>query len=523
MHKVVTGRLQNHIVTRTVEHDSSGSDTDEETNEPQEWKDLIAHITVTSLTGTTSQPHLNMALRLLKGTLIRLFETPSISKLVDVSSTPQQRIDFSVAATNVSREFGWCRASAHTAFRILCKVLSCTTIDPAFPITIRLIPVKQERNIIIGTKYSSLPTTDPVRVMLEAWVLKLREDTRCKSDLSLRNIMNFFCGACVPAFGLDVGAWPTNSTELVQERYNEDLCLKLCQGKNHGKKACWLQLFLTSIVHSTCVVDKAVRRRLGINCSTHGTTDLDDDDGADHHRISSGDLDKMFAACKDQMPQKLMFMLMITTGIRIGGLTNIRISRVAKLERNQWIANDAGRTICKGNKIYRFVMSPVVKDLLANWLQNHRPANPTPFLFPGRDGDKISTATVRHYFHVICRNAGLQGAQFRPHALRHSFAHILLESGNSSSIVAGLMNHTSSATTEKFYLRESAEQITSRANIPWLPAADKKRQLDPVVPVFLDQNKHTKGHQQKKERTTKKAKTALVDLSMFKQLPLDRL
>ncbi len=145
-----------------------------------------------------------MALRLLKGTLIRLFTTPSIVQLVEVSSTTQCRIDFSVAATDVSQGFGWCRTSTQTAFRVLCKVLTCTTIDPAFTNTIRLLPAKKERNIILSRKYSQRPPADPARMRLESWVHKLREYTKCKSDLSLRNIMNFFCSVCLPAFGLDL-------------------------------------------------------------------------------------------------------------------------------------------------------------------------------------------------------------------------------------------------------------------------------------------------------------------------------
>jgi len=198
-------------------------------------------------------------------------------------------------------------------------------------------------------------------------------------------MMNFIRSACLPAFGLDVETWPANASEIVEAKFTEVLFIQLCQGKNNGKKACWLQVFITNIVESNGVIDRSIRKRLAISCSAVGD-DEKDDEGADHHRISTGDLDKMFLACKDQMPQKLMFALMITTGMRIGGLTNIRIGRVAKLEANQWVANDTGRTICKGNKPYRFKVSPDVKDLIARWLNYQRPAasRPHPFSLPGQ-------------------------------------------------------------------------------------------------------------------------------------------
>lgn len=494
------------------------SDGDEVIDDPLEWKDLVANITLSNLTGTITKSQLNMALRLLKGTLTRLFKTPSITKLLEGSTGTKQRTNFSIAATEESQGYKWSRTTAQKAFRVMIKVLDCTMIDPSFTHTIKLLPAKKEWNLVMGRKYSRRASDDPARMKLESWILVLKERTKCKSDLSMRNIMYFFIGSCLPAFGLDLDAWPDDAKSIVTEKFDEDTAIKLCQGKSHGKKLCWLQVFLTSILDTTCVIDKCMRKRLSFSAGD----DDDDDDGADHHRISTGDLDKMFLACKKLIPQHmLMFMLMITTGIRVGGLTNIRIARVAKLEGNQWVVNDMGRTICKNKKVYRFALSPEVKDLVAMWLHNHRPADPTPFLFPGRDGGKISTSTVRGYFKKICLTAELDGKQFHPHSLRHSFAHILLESGNSSSVVASLMNHASSTTTEKFYLKESAEQLTQRASIPWMKDTDKKRKREPTVPAFLDDSKHVKANQKKKERKTKRDKKNLASLAMFK--PLDNL
>jgi hypothetical protein len=505
-------------MSRVKDDDSDPDDID---NDPQEWKDLIANVTISMLGGTVSQAHLNMGLRLLKSTLILLFTVPSIIKLVEEFTGVQERISFSLAATKAAQDMKWSKTTAQKAFRIMCRILSCTTMDQSFTNTIKLIPAKNERNVILGNKYSKRPSNDPTRVLLESWVLSLKENTNCKSDLSLKNIVNFILSACLPAFGLHVESWPDNAKESVHAQFDEAAVIKICQGKQNGRKACWLQVFLTHIVKTTCMVDKGMRKRLVV--STAGHDDDIDDDGSDHHRISSGDLDKMFLACTDQGPHKLIFMLMITTGLRVGGLANIRIARVAKLEGNRWGVQDSGRTICKGNKIYRFAIGPQVKDLIEMWLYNHRPSDPTPFLFPGRDGGKISTSTVRQYFNAICLKAGLKGEQFHPHALRHSFAHILLESGNTSSIVANLMNHASSTTTEKFYLRESAEQITARAIIPWMKNTDKKRTREPIVPTFLEESDHSKEQQKRQERKKKRKKTKLGSLAMFKPLPLENM
>ncbi len=74
------------------------------------------------------------------------------------------------------------------------------------------------------------------------------------------------------------------------------------------------------------------------------------------------------------------------------------------------------------------MMTPRVQELTQIWLTQIRPADPSPYVFPGQLGGHISTATIRLAFHGLCSAAGLTGKEFHPHALRHSYAHILLES-----------------------------------------------------------------------------------------------
>jgi hypothetical protein len=76
--------LSNPIVARSIQHaEDDDGDTDEEAGYPQDWHDLVAHVTISMLQGSISQSHLNLAMRLLKGTLIRLYKTPSIVKLLE--------------------------------------------------------------------------------------------------------------------------------------------------------------------------------------------------------------------------------------------------------------------------------------------------------------------------------------------------------------------------------------------------------------------------------------------------------
>ena len=151
-----------------------------------------------------------------------------------------------------------------------------------------------------------------------------------------------------------------------------------------------------------------------------------------------------------------------------------------------------------------------------------RPACDTSYLFPGRGSatNHMTTSTVRKIFQDLCAAGNLSGKHLHPHALRHSYAHILLESGNSVDIVSKLLGHTSSTTTEKFYLKENASDIAKRANIPWLNNTNRKE--DQIVPKFLDHNNEAdKKTKDAKLRHKRRRQMASLDMFNKKKIKLD--
>ena len=72
--------------------------------------------------------------------------------------------------------------------------------------------------------------------------------------------------------------------------------------------------------------------------------------------------------------------------------------------------------------------------------------------------------------------------------------------GASVDVVAKCLNHSSSKTTAKFYLKESIEEVTNRANIPWLQGSSRKR--EPPLPAFLD----CAGESSKEKQANKRQK-----------------
>jgi hypothetical protein len=58
---------------------------------------------------------------------------------------------------------------------------------------------------------------------------------------------------------------------------------------------------------------------------------------------------------------------------------------------------------------------------------------------------------------------------------------MLFELGNSVDVISKLINHTTSATTQKYYLKESAARVSERAYIPWFNPTSAAS----PVPAFL--------------------------------------
>jgi integrase len=208
-----------------------------------------------------------------------------------------------------------------------------------------------------------------------------------------------------------------------------------------------------------------------------------------------------------------MYMILITTGMRVGGLAQIKIEHVAIMMTNDVEIKQSGRTIEKGKKWFTFMMNEQVRTLMYDWIVNHRPADPSPYVFPGQCASRchITTTTIRNVFQGWCKAAGLTGKEFHPHALRHSYAHILLESGNTVDVVSKLLNHSSTKVTEQFYLKENASEVAERANIPWLVKENKKKRQ--IVPAFLVQQ--TARTPKDDARQKKKRRKAMAGLEMF--------
>jgi integrase len=74
------------------------------------------------------------------------------------------------------------------------------------------------------------------------------------------------------------------------------------------------------------------------------------------------------------------------------------------------------------------------------------------WLFPSEAGEPMDDSNVRKVFARVVKAAGLPG-HFTPHSLRHTFASLLLQQGESPEYVRAQMGHASIAITVDLYGR----------------------------------------------------------------------
>ena len=134
---------------------------------------------------------------------------------------------------------------------------------------------------------------------------------------------------------------------------------------------------------------------------------------------------------------KVCLALMYACGLRISEAATLEIGAIDR-------ANMQLRIIGKGDRERLVPLpQPVLDDLGALWKTHRHPR----WLFPNRSGaNTASPRVLRGAFQDAARAAGIT-RRVTPHALRHSYATRLLESGVDTRVVQILLGHVHIATT----------------------------------------------------------------------------
>jgi site-specific recombinase XerC len=415
----------------------------------------------------------------------------SLQTLIQGAGRAEENVKLSAAVCDLMGQERWASATAKRNGAVLKRVLLFGGLPEGFVSSLQFtLRSKPTRDAALG-RLHALPPEDAARTRVEEWKTALESGTRNKSPLSIRNIVAFFRNTCAAELGLDLHNWPADVAVHVKTRMQEDpdVLKRIVGGSNSSPlKATRLRFFLNEILKTDVVVPKAAPTKRNMQC--------EDDDGRDEHRIASEDLQKIHDLALRDPFDHLWFMLMLTTGLRIGGVVKILTKNVADVRSGKYVVRSQGRTKEKGGKFVHFSICPSLQDLFGDWLHNHRRADSGPYLLPGVFAESsVTTNCIRERFAAICKHAGLKGKQFHPHAIRHTYAHILLECGNPLEVVSKCLNHKSTTVTEQVYLRESAVELADRIKAPWLQQETedekRKRTVQAMAPFLRTQTDGT--------------------------------
>lgn len=141
--------------------------------------------------------------------------------------------------------------------------------------------------------------------------------------------------------------------------------------------------------------------------------------------------------------------LLILTGARVGEVLGMRWEQL-DFDAAVW-SKPAATT--KQNKTHRVPLSPMAVAVLRKRQEPprkaaRRPARASEWVFPGREGPDSPMTTVRTFWAAVCKRAGIKAV--RIHDLRHTFASLLVSSGESLPVVGALLGHTQAKTTSRY-------------------------------------------------------------------------
>lgn len=441
--------------------------------------------------------HWKAAFTLLIQTLFLTYGHTYFSELVNNSSNHEESIKFSKNMKIAIETNQWAKSTSCTAYTTLKKILAKTNINQGF---INKINIPYEKKIkqnspefCLPTHYKKLPSEDPVKQILVGWILSIKKNTKYKSQMSIRAVV-----AYIIKFFHVLGIELQEFSQIKDLSFDD---LKL--GIENTNPSYSLKTKINYTIAFLCLIldDSTYLKQLEIFKKKVNPIKKPSDDH-DQHRISKEELEKMYDASQFNIRDRCIFLLMISTGMRACGISNIQLRHVCTILNNNVTINNSGRTIEKGNKWFTFSICENLSLLLKEYINNHRVSR-TSYLFPGR-GENIglSPSRINAVIKNIAKKAGLSGSHIHAHSLRHSFAHILVESGNKPELVSKMLGHVSVKTTEQYYLKESPVEVSKRMNIPWL---GRQEQVDPV-PNFLKINKDKLEEEEKKNKVKKTSK-----------------
>jgi len=164
------------------------------------------------------------------------------------------------------------------------------------------------------------------------------------------------------------------------------------------------------------------------------------------------EIGKLFTALENKKHKAILFTA-YSAGLRVSEVVGLRLKDIDSDRMQIFVFNS------KGKKDRYVMLSPVLLDILRNYLGSCRP-RPRQYLFEGMEpGEPMSSRTAQSIFIEAKEKAGIK-KDLSFHSLRHSFATHLLEKGVDIKYIKDLLGHFSINTTTR-YLHVRRENLVN--------------------------------------------------------------
>ncbi len=145
-------------------------------------------------------------------------------------------------------------------------------------------------------------------------------------------------------------------------------------------------------------------------------------------------------------------------------LTGARLRETVQLDRGDIdLRQGTIRLHRKGGEVHVLPLADSAIEALKAYLKQRRGRTRTRALFVSSWNRRISRGTVWYLVKGYLKKARIKARGIGPHALRHTFATLLLNGGQNLRVIQILMNHKSLATTAR-YLHARSQELVSAVN-----------------------------------------------------------
>lgn len=166
--------------------------------------------------------------------------------------------------------------------------------------------------------------------------------------------------------------------------------------------------------------------------------------------ISEREFEKLIRACKDNKRDYTIIMTLANTGLRVSELLSLTINDIKK---------ESIYIYGKGGKGRELILSPQLKKILNDYIDNYRMKTHKRLLFTGERG-ALKRNAINKMLLKYQKKTGISKEKMHPHSFRHFYAKYLISKGVGLDIIQTLLGHENINTTS-IYTKTSKKELVS--------------------------------------------------------------